>query len=114
MFTVLPAHSRGRRKFSENPLEVGVLQTKSACIFGCPVHTVLWKKDVTAVSGHVGLSSEPAGWSRTGLFNKYDSYASKNASRWKTSWYESPQKFMRSNQVSQVNFLRPHSFERNS
>lgn len=37
-------------------------QTKHACVFGCPVH-VLWEKnDVTALSGKIGLYSEPGGW----------------------------------------------------
>lgn len=46
-----PAHSLGRRKCLENPAEVGLLETKPAYIFGCPVHALLRKKDASALSG---------------------------------------------------------------
>lgn len=43
-----------------------MLQTKPACICGCPVHTEWWKEDVTSLSGQTAVSSEPGGLSEMG------------------------------------------------
>lgn len=56
----------GQKKTFSKCSRGGRLQTKPVCIFGCPVHIMLWMKDIPALSGRKGLFSEPGGWRGTG------------------------------------------------
>lgn len=80
------SHSVGRRKFSENPAEVGLLPTEPVCSHCDALVRLLWEKDVAALSGRTGLSSEPREGRGMGQpVNVRDLHANKNASRWEAS-----------------------------